>query len=70
MNVVYKNNGVKVENDIWREFLCIVCKNRKTENKIALQRELTDIAGGTVYICKDCVENGNASYEIEKYNKK
>jgi len=70
MIVVYKNTGIKITNDIWREFHCVVCESKILESQIALQRELTDMAGGTVYICITCVENGNAKKEIEKHTKK
>ena len=70
MEVVYKNTGERVVNEIWREFYCVVCRMPKTWGNIRLEREIMeDAAGGTEYICSCCVDNGAAKKYIEKHFK-
>ena len=70
MHVAYKNTGQKVENNIWREYYCEVCQGPKVWSNIIYERELTDMAGGTVYICKSCVSDGSAQKLIKKHHPK
>lgn len=69
MNLVYKNTGTLVTNEIWRECFCVVCKQLRTPGNIELVREIMeDVAGGEEYICCDCVSSGAADNLIKKYS--